>query len=427
MTFVMLRTLYSILFILLLPIIFLRLITKSVKSPAYRHRWQERLGCSNHQLPNSIWVHAVSVGEAISAVPFVKALQKAYPHLPIVITTMTPTGSERVKAAFEKELNQTIFHVYVPYDVPFAIQNFLKRMTPKILILMETEIWPNMITECHKQKISIVIANARLSPKSLKHYQMGHVVVRPLMDKVTFIGAQSQMDADRFVEIGAKFDKVKNIGNIKFDISWPDEVIEKGKLLRTQLGEARQVLIAASTHEGEEEIILSVYQKLKSQFPDLILLLVPRHPPRFERVASLCEAKGLVIVKRTDGKLCLSETDVFLGDTMGEMGIFYAASDIAFVGGSFTPIGGHNLLEPAALGLPILTGPHLHNFVYISEVLLAANGAVLVENEGVLFKTLNSLLMDPKLCQELGQNALAVVAQNKGALKRLLTLVARML
>lgn len=426
MTFIMLRTLYSILFALMLPVIFLRLIMKSVKSPAYRYRWQERLGCSKIHLKNSIWVHAVSVGEAISAVPFIKGLQKSYPHLPIVITTMTPTGSERVKAAFEKELNQTIFHVYVPYDIPFAVRNFLKRMSPNILILMETEIWPNLITECRKQQIPMLIANARLSPQSLKHYKAGRMVVRPLMDKVTFIAAQSQMDAKRFIEIGAQPEKVKNMGNVKFDISWPDDILEKGKLLRTQLGEARKVWIAASTHEGEEEIILSVYQKLKPQFPGLLLLLVPRHPPRFEKVAGLCEAKGLITVKRTAGNACLPETDVFLGDTMGEMGIFYAASDIAFVGGSFTPIGGHNLLEPAALGLPILTGPHLHNFVYISEVLLAAKGAILVENEETLVNMLSGLLRDPKLCQALGDKALAVVKENKGALNRLLTLVNEM-
>lgn len=400
---------------------------KSVKLPAYRVRWNERFGCPSFSLSKSIWVHAVSVGEAISAVPFIRQIQKQYPTLPIVVTTMTPTGSERVKAAFSKELNQTIFHSYIPYDIPFAIQAFLKRLNPVALILMETEIWPNLITICHAHRIPMMIANARLSPQSLKHYKMARVIVKPLMEKITTIGAQSAMDSERFIEIGAPTARVQTIGNIKFDISWPLEVIQKGKALREQLGVNRKVWIAASTHEGEEAIVLQAYHQLKSQFSDLLLLLVPRHPERFQKVAQLCEAANLKIVKRTENISCSNETEVFLGDTMGEMGVFYAASDVVFVGGSFVPIGGHNLLEPAALSLPILTGPHLHNFVYISDALLAAEGATLVQDQHELVECIAGLLRDPQQAQIQGQKALAVVEANKGALKRLMSFVDKLI
>lgn len=427
MTFQIVRAIYSLLFIVGLPVILLRLIMKSVKLPAYRARWRERFGCPSLSLPSSIWVHAVSVGEAISAVPFIREIQKQYPKIPIVVTTMTPTGSDRVKAAFAKELNQTIFHSYVPYDIPFAVEAFIKRVNPIALILMETEIWPNLITICHAHRISMMIANARLSPQSLKHYKMGRSIVKPLMEKITFIGAQSAMDSERFIEIGAPIERVKTVGNIKFDISWPSEVIQKGKALREQLGTHRKVWIAASTHEGEEAIVFRAYHQLKRQFSDLLLLLVPRHPERFQKVAQLCEAANLKIAKRTENKPCSNETDVFLGDTMGEMGVFYAASDVVFVGGSFAPIGGHNLLEPAALSLPILTGPHLHNFVYISEVLLAAGGATLVRDERELVEHIVSLFGDLQLAHIQGQKAHAVVEGNKGALEKLMGLVGKLI
>ncbi|MFO1256925.1 MAG: lipid IV(A) 3-deoxy-D-manno-octulosonic acid transferase [Gammaproteobacteria bacterium] len=427
MTFQIVRAIYSLLFIFGLPVILLRLIMKSVKLPAYRSRWRERFGCPSLSLTSSIWVHAVSVGEAISAVPFVRQIQKQFPALPIVVTTMTPTGSDRVKAAFSKELNQTIFHSYVPYDIPFALQAFIKRVNPMALILMETEIWPNLITVCHDYHIPMMIANARLSPKSLKQYKMGRAIVKPLMEKITYVGAQSAMDSERFIEIGTPTETVQTVGNIKFDMSWPPEVIQKGKALRHQLGTHRQIWIAASTHEGEEAIVLQAYHQLKSQFSDLLLLLVPRHPERFQKVAQLCETANLKIVKHTENIPCSNETDVFLGDTMGEMGTFYAASNVVFVGGSFAPIGGHNLLEPAALSLPILTGPHLHNFVYISEVLLAAGGATLVQNQDELVECIANLLRDPKWAHVQGQRAQTVVEENKGALERLMKLVCKLL
>ncbi|HKY69990.1 MAG TPA: lipid IV(A) 3-deoxy-D-manno-octulosonic acid transferase [Gammaproteobacteria bacterium] len=420
----MLRRLYNVFFTLLLPVVFVRLLIKSVSLPEYRYRWKERLGFID--LPNlkeTLWVHAVSVGEAIAAVPIIQRFLEKYPNTKMVITTMTPTGSQRVIEAFKENLGKDIFHVYVPYDISWCVKRFLKRTNPKLVILMETELWPNILHYCGKKKIEVLIANGRLSATSVSRYQKMSGVVKNMLSEVSMVAAQSQEDISRFLSIGMKKNNIHNTGNIKFELLIPPHAQEKGTQLRKMFGGGRPVWIAASTHDGEERLILSAFKQLKRQFSNLMLILVPRHPERFDKVFELCQQEGFKAIRRSQKTPCTPSTDIYLGDTMGELLTFYAASDLAFVGGSLVPIGGHNLLEPAALGLPVLTGPHLFNFTAISELLFQAKGAQKVTDVTSIVQVISELLSNAKMRHRQGQRAKDVVQKNKGALEKLFTLI----
>lgn len=415
---------YSLLFMAVLPWIFFRLWLRSLKFPAYRRRWSERLGLVPlPPLEKVLWIHAVSVGEAVSAIPLVHRIRDQYPGSPILVTTMTPTGSERVQVAFKDLLGKQIYHCYLPYDLPWALSTFFRRIQPKLLVLMETELWPNLLISCHKRGVPVLIANGRLSPRSSRGYGRIRGLMKSILEPIQAVAAQSELDARRFQELGIAPEKIAEIGNIKFDMQLPPYLYEAGAELREELGKNRLIWIAASTHEGEESIILETYFVLKKTFPALLLLLVPRHPERFNKVAHLCESKALRMIRRSQKEKISSEIDVFLGDTMGELLLFYAASDIAFVGGSFVPVGGHNLLEPAALGLPILTGPELFNFMAISEMLQTAKAIKIVESPDELRQQIQMLLGDLSLRQTQGTCAKKVVEQNRGALDRLVKLI----
>ncbi len=421
----LLRWFYSAVFTCLLPWIFFRMWVRSLRFPAYRRRWLERLGhIPLPPLEKVLWLHAVSVGEAVSAIPLVHRLRAQYPQTPILITTTTPTGSERVQAAFKDILGKQIYHCYMPYDLPWAWHGFFKRIKAKLLILMETELWPNLLHNCYQRGLPVLIANGRLSPRSTQRYHWLGGFMRWMLRPVCGVAAQSALDAKRFENLGVAPKAIWETGNIKFDLQLPTYLADAGSELRAELGKARKVWVAASTHEGEETIMLDVYAALKNTFPDLLLLLVPRHPDRFNRVAAACQERGFQVVRRCQKQACGIHTDVFLGDTMGEMALFYAASDIAFVGGSLVPVGGHNLLEPAALGLPILTGPQLFNFVAISEMLMAADGVTVVADANALKTALTRLLEDDNLCKKQGFNAKTVVEENRGALDKLLNIIA---
>ncbi len=419
-----LRLIYSILFTCLLPWVFFRLWVRSLRFPGYRRRWMERLGhVPLPPLEDVLWVHAVSVGEALSAIPLIHRIRQQYPQTPILITTTTPTGSERVQAAFKDMLGKQIFHCYLPYDLPWTLQPFFNRIKPKLLVLMETELWPNLLHACYARKLPVLIANGRLSPISAKRYgwlgSLMHYMLRP----VSAVAAQSALDASRFLKLGVQSENIWETGNIKFDLQLPSYLHEAGAEFRQEIGPHRKVWIAASTHEGEETICLNVYQTLKKQIPNLLLFLVPRHPDRFNKVASLCLERGFNMVRRSQKQTVDNDVDIYLGDSMGEMPLFYAASDVAFVGGSFVPVGGHNLLEPAALGLPVLTGPQLFNFVAISEMLVQAKGATIVQDENELTHQLSLLLEDSALRHSQGTLAKNVVEENRGALDKLLKLI----
>lgn len=407
------RYLYTFLFYLILPFVFLRLIKRSIREPNYRKRFSERLGYYPLKLDQCIWVHAVSMGETIAAIPLIKALKAAHPTLPLLVTTMTPSGSERVKTA----LGDSVYHVYLPYDLPAAVSRFLNAMQPKIAIIMETELWPNLLAACCKRGIPTCLVNARLSAKSAGNYQNIAPLTRAMLNSLNIIAANGEQDATRFIALGALQQKVVITGNIKFDLELPADLTQKSRVLREALGNERFIWIAASTHEGEEEVILAAHKKLREQYQHALLILVPRHADRFNDVALLCEQQ-FKVAKRSQEVPITNETAVYLGDTMGELLLMYGASDVAFVGGSLIPRGGHNILEPGALEKPVLTGPHLFNFAEISELFLAANAMVKVADGEALSQQLVMLAKNETQRVTMGQNGKQVVDANRGALER---------
>ncbi|TVO72444.1 lipid IV(A) 3-deoxy-D-manno-octulosonic acid transferase [Sedimenticola selenatireducens] len=407
--------LYTIILYLSLPVILLRLYWRSLKNPKYRSRIGERFGrVSIPAINNCLWLHTVSVGETQAAEPLVRKLQETYPDLQIVITTTTPTGADRVKKLF----GDSVIHLYFPYDLPFAVRGFLNATRPKLLVMMETEIWPNLLAECELRAIPTILANARLSERSAKGYARLGVFSRQTFGRIGMVAAQSPADAERFLGLGVQSDRVRVAGSIKFDIRVPAIVKEQAEALRRTWG-GRPVWVAASTREGEEELILAAHRKVMQQLPQALLVIVPRHPERFDKIALLCQRDGFTFARRSLNDLCRTETAVFLGDTMGELMLFLSAADVAFVGGSLVPTGGHNVLEPAALGLPVVFGPHMFNFAMISRMLLAENAAVEVSSYNDLSRWVIDWLSDANLRAAYGENALRVVEANRGAMDRL--------
>lgn len=415
------RCLYNIVFILALPLIFGRLLWKARKAPEYKQRWYERLGYfKTRPLENSIWIHAVSLGEAIAAIPLIKALQQQYADRAIVVTTMTPTGSERITKTF----GNTITHTYIPYDYAGAIKRFLNHMNPKLLIIMETELWPNLLHYCAKNKVKVLIANARLSQRSEAGYKKVKWFMRKILNNINIIATQSQIDAERFINIGAKPDRVKVVGNIKFDINVPQDLSNNAKQLRQKWGQNRSIWIAASTHTGEDEQVLTAFKKIKQSLPNTLLILVPRHPERFQSVTELCKSSGFNVVSHEKQQLCAANTDIVIGDTIGELLLLYAAADVAFVGGTLIQtVGGHNLLEPAAVGVPVISGPNLFNFIDISNLLTAAHALIKVNDVDELSQQVIKLFQNKDLRQQQIVAGLRVVEQNKGTLPKLMSLI----
>jgi len=414
-----LRQIYSFLFYLILPFLFLRLLWRSRRAPVYRQRWAERLGYCPYRLEKSIWVHAVSVGETLAALPLIKALKNEYPHLPLLVTTMTPTGAARVKAAF----GDTVFHAYIPYDLPSAVGCFLQRVKPCIGIIMETELWPNLFAGCAKRSIPLVVVNARLSAQSARGYQRISTLTPAMFDAIHAMAAQGQTDADRFIALGLAKNKITVTGSIKFDVEVPKDLLSRAESLRTQLGQDRFIWIAASTHSGEEEIMLAAHRLLQVKIPDALLILVPRHPERFDSIAQEVSQQGFSLARRSQQENCNEKTQVYLGDTMGELLLLYAVADVAVVAGSFSAIGGHNMLEAAAVGKPIITGPHLHNFTEISELLVAAKAMIKVTDASQLAEVLLQFFTQPAFRHETGQYANAIVQANRGALGKQLAVI----
>lgn len=412
----LLRSLYTFAYTLFLPIILIRLLWRSRTNPDYRQRWQERLGFIPYvnNPKGSIWIHAVSVGESLAAVPLVKALSQRYPDYQFIMTTTTPTGAAQVK----KQLNGIVMHCFTPYDIPNILSRFLSRGKIHFCIVMETEIWPNLLRCCHQQHIPIFLANARLSKYSLAKYQKIQGLAKAMLDHFHMVAAQATLDGENFKSLGLDPERLIITGNIKFDLQLPDNLFQISKQLRESWGEQRPVIIAASTHEGEEITVLNAFTNLLKQYADALLVLVPRHPERFEKVKQLCDAHALSVVTRSSGDAVTKHTQVLLGDTMGELRFFYAASDVAFVGGSLVPIGGHNFIEPAAIGVPILSGPYLHNFAEISEQLKKTGGLEIAHDENSLAEKLSLLLANHSLQKKMQQAAFQVVKNNRGAVTR---------
>lgn len=417
----MVRQLYSAIHYLALPYIFLRLAWRGHRNPGYWERWGERFG-RIAALPEdqpTLWIHAVSVGEVQAAVPLVRALRAAGRDLRIVVTTTTPTGQERVQQA----LGNSVLHRYAPYDLPGAVRRFLERVHPQVVIIMETELWPNILHQCSRRGIPVLLANARLSEQSAASYRRVATTVGKMLASISCIAAQTRDDAMRLVSLGARADRVRVTGNTKFDVHLPASLSEEAQVLRRCFGVDRGVWIAASTHDGEEQQVLQAFEQVRHALPDSLLVLVPRHPERAASVAALARRAGHVIAMRSESPPSCTGASVFIGDTMGELPLFYAASDVAFVGGSLVREGGHNMLEPAALGIPVVFGPYVHDVAEISDRLIEAGAGRKVQDKGELGAAVVEYMHDANLRHVAGQRGREFVKQNRGALKLVMELV----
>ncbi|VFP87296.1 lipid IV(A) 3-deoxy-D-manno-octulosonic acid transferase [Candidatus Erwinia haradaeae] len=403
------------------PIIWVRLWIRGRNSAAYRQRWGERYGfCAGKVKTQGILLHAVSVGETFTAIPLIRELNHRYPHLPIVITTMTPTGSHLAVSS----LGNMISHVYLPYDLPGVMNRFFDVIRPKLVIVMETELWPNMITLLYTRRIPLIIANARLSERSAKMYKIFGTFTKSLFQRITLVAAQSKEDSEHFINLGIQQSRVVVTGSLKFDVTIMPELTKKAIQLKSNwILQKRSIWIAASTHHGEEQIILKAHSKLLERFPDLLLILAPRHPERFSSVRYLTQQYRLRFILRSNGQTPSDSTQVVIGDTIGELMLLYAISDLAFVGGSLVKHGGHNPLEPAAHTIPILMGPHTFNFKDICHLLQQSNALITVTDAESLSDEITALLTDKSYRLNAGLYAFNVLHKNKGALKHLLQLI----
>lgn len=413
------RILYNLLtYVLLIPYTIYWLL-RALVNDSYRHRLAQRFGFAYQRLEPSLWVHAVSVGEVVAAAPLIRALLERYPQHPLLLTTVTPTGAARAQSLF----GDAIAHAYIPFETPDAVNRFFRRAQPKIAMIMETEIWPNLYHGCGTRRIPLVLVSARISPRSVNSYRKLLPLFRETLSHGIVIAAQSEADAERFISLGASEQRTRVTGNIKFDTELPPDLLARGQALRRKVMGERPVWIAASTHDGEEELVLQAHRQLLAKHPNLLLILVPRHPQRFPAVRSLIEKSEFEYVARTSGDVCKASTSVYFGDTMGEVTLFYAASDIAFVAGSLTPIGGHNMLEPAALGVPVLTGPYVFNAQEIADRFVAEEACRMVQDTDGLVAEVDRLLRHPNEARALGENGRQILEKNRGALLRLLRLI----
>jgi 3-deoxy-D-manno-octulosonic-acid transferase len=415
----MLHFFYSLILRITLPFFIFHLWWAGRKTPDGFVRWQERLGYVEPSPEPVIWVHAVSVGETIAAAPLVRALLRRNPGIPILMTAMTATGSARARALF----GDKVLYAFSPHDTPGAVRRFVDRVQPRALVIMETELWPNMIALSHRRNVPIFLINARLSERSSRKYKRVASLVQPLLQSIRWIAAQAQEDANRFLGIGATPASVSVTGSIKFDVEISDQTRAEALALREKLGRNRPVWIAASTHEGEDRQILEAHQAILVRHPSAKLVIVPRHPERFSDVAGLVTSMGLTLERRSHQLEApedapLPDCEVYLGDTMGELLMLYGVSDAAFVGGSLIERGGHNPLEPAAWGLPVLSGPHIFNFETIYNQLSTGQGCFRTPSAQALAECVTELFEDREAASRSGQNALAVVNANRGALER---------
>lgn len=424
------RSLYTLLFHLGLPLVAGRLAWRAWQAPAYAKRIGERFALGLPPLkPGGIWLHAVSVGESIAAAPLVRELLQRYPDMPITMTCMTPTGSERIQAMFgTAEYAGRVQHCYLPYDLPWAAARFLARAQPKLAVIMETELWPNHIHQCAKRGIPVTVANARLSERSARGYARFAKLTAPMLAELDLIAVQTAVEAERFKSLGAREACVEVTGSIKFDLTIDPDLLKRAAALREQWhAGSRPVWIAASTHAGEDEIVLAAHRQLLKQTPNALLILVPRHPERFSAVFELCLRQGFSTRRRSTAEPLQAADQVLLGDTMGELLFLYALADIAFVGGSLVANGGHNLLEPAALGKPVLSGPHLFNFLEIAAQLRSAGALSEVVDADALAQRVAQLWREPEAVRAMRDAGLAVMQANQGALERLLAGLGRLL
>ncbi len=411
--------LYNFLVYLAAPFAILVQLWRGLRDTSYRERLGERFGLGKAIPGETIWIHAVSVGEVQAAQALIAQLRERHPGYSILVTTVTPTGAARARLLFGDRVHLR----YVPLDLPGSVKRFFDRVQPKLAMILETELWPNLYSECGRRGVPLVLASARISPRSVGKYRRLVSLFRKTLSHGIVIAAQSKSDAERFQSIGAASGRTHVTGNIKFDFQPPDGIETQGRRWRERHAPGRPIWVAGSTHEGEEAIVLDAHRRVLEKFPNALLVLVPRHPQRFEDVRDLLVKRHERAAYRSSGAPISPSTGVLLGDTMGELMTFYAAADVAFVAGSLVPIGGHNLLEPASVGRPVLTGPNNFNGEEIAQLLMDAGAAVVVKDTGELAHAVKGLLGDANLRSVMGAAGRAVLDANRGALDRLLMLV----
>lgn len=419
------RTVYNVLFFLAVPFLLARIFWRGLREPNYRLRWSERFSRNLPSAPKlrPVWIHAVSVGETVAATPIVNHLRERFPSIPILVTTTTPTGA----ATAESRFGDSVLHAFFPYDLPSVINRYVAHFDPRLLILMETELWPNLLRRCRERNTPVVIANARLSQQSASRYRCFPSITGAMMSSIDYFATQTMDDRERFISLGAEASAVVTTGSLKFDIELPPSIAECGHALRRLLGENRAVLVAGSTHDGEEEMLLQAFAELRIRHADCLLLIAPRHPARFDRVAELCRKQGFRVARHSRGEPCGPEVAVYLVDSMGELSSFYAAGDVAFVGGSMVRRGGHNVLEPAALGVPVVVGPYTYNISEIVTMLQSVGGLIVAENAAALAACLEEWLASSAARDRAGAAARRMVAQHGGAAAKISRIIDEMI
>ncbi|HEU4373972.1 MAG TPA: lipid IV(A) 3-deoxy-D-manno-octulosonic acid transferase [Telluria sp.] len=419
------RATYSMLWRMALPLVLGRLWWRGLREPGYRENWSERLGYYGDRGAgwHTIWIHAVSVGETRAAEPLVDALLAAYPDSRIVMTHMTPTGRAAGKELFAKHGHRLV-QSYLPYDTAPMVRRFMKHFTPRICILMETEVWPNLIAVCAERGVAVALVNARLSERSQRRASRFGDLMTDAARRITLVAAQTEADAARVRTLGAP--NVAVTGSIKFDVVVPPSAVQAGLALRARIG-TRPVLLCASTRDGEEALILDAFLRLSPRPPGMLLLIVPRHPQRFDDVARLVQSRGLALARRSETGAVAPDVDVMLGDSMGEMFAYYAACDCAFIGGSLLPLGGQNLIEACALGKPVLIGQHTFNFALATDEAVAAGAALRVADAGQMLREAVRLLQDTDARAVMGGQAGAFANRHRGATARTLELLRRLI
>lgn len=413
---------YRALVLGLLPLVLLRLWWQGLTQPGYRLRWRERLGlwgaASAEAIRRPVWIHAVSVGEVAAALPIIRALREWDSSLPLLLTTTTPTGRD----AAERQLGRGVVHAMFPYDASFVLRRFFRRYQPRALLIMETELWPNLVSHCAALGVPVVVLNARLSARSAERYARFPHLTAGTLRALTAVLAQSGADAERFIALGATPAQVHEVGSLKFDVSMPPSLREEAAAMRRVLGEHRLILMAGSVREGEERRVFDIHLRLRQDFAELVLMIAPRHPSRFEDAVALARETGLRVGRRSAGAPRDGQgIDILVLDTMGELPRFYAAADVALVGGSLAPLGGQNMLEPAALGVPVVVGPHLHNFAEIARRLEAGGALRIGRDDQAIIEHARFWLSDGEARDRAGAAARRIVDENRGATSRTLT------
>lgn len=414
------RFLYLLAVYLTAPIISAVLLCRGIRERSYWHNFGQRFGFGARAAPHGVWLHAVSVGEVQACAPLVVALSRRHPQLPLTVTTFTPTGAARARAL----IGHLATVRYVPFDLPGAVGRFLGRVEPRLAIIFETELWPNLYRECRRRRVPLVLASARLSARSLGRYRRLGALFTEAVSGASIVAAQGEGDAARFRALGAAPGSTHVTGNLKFDFELPEDLAQRGRQLRASYAAGRPMWVAGSTHEGEEAAVLEAQRQVRASHADALVAIAPRHPARFAQVAQQLAQAGVVFVRRSDGASGHGTgAEVLLLDSLGELLEFYAAGDVAFVGGSLVPIGGHNLLEPAALGVPTLTGPHTFNGPEVAQLLISRGAARVVHDPQELAAAVSALLANPAERERIGALGRDSVEASRGALERLLQLI----